>query len=77
MAGDLEPVTAWGAPVRQPPARFSSRTRYPSLRATQRPDRGVDRGPQQHSYGSASAIHSPGWSSEPIGSTMYCFPPCM
>ena len=28
-------------------------------------------------YGNASAIHSPGWSSEPMGSTMYCLPPCM
>ena len=33
--------------------------------------------PRGASYGRASAIHSPGWSSEPIGSTMYCLPPCM
>lgn len=27
-------------------------------------------------YGSASATHSPGCSSDPIGSTMYCLPSC-
>lgn len=76
MAGDLEPVTAWApcsaaaGPVLQPDP-------LPVTAATRRPDRGVDRGPQQHSYGNASAIHSPGWSSEPMGSTMYCLPPCM